>query len=302
MVSEGRLRILLEDLGSRFTRDDIPKIREALMALCYVMDIPVSYINPSNGYHPVVVFKKRFGRVQKEAPVSIADLKILNRYNMPGWRHEVEFWLDNDVVLHEPVAGIEALLIGDPRQLNRLGDTIRRLVQYMTFRPRKLVLFYNTIYMDFGAGRYVQINLRGSDIELRLINMKLSEAAGYLGKAVAHMDSVFGNKNVEFYQLLFAYSTETRSAFDWFFHRYIYPRLNPEQREFLEEMQDYRNFLSLLYTHVNRLNKDRIGDEVGIRVVRRANPRRPLEIGLVFTNRGIEVRRYAGNVQINFMV
>ncbi len=302
MVSEERLRVLLEDLGARFTRDDIPKIREALMALRYVMEIPVSYINPSNGYHPVVVFKKRFGRVQKEVPVSILDLKTLNRYNMPGWRHEVEFWLDNDVVLREPVAGIEALMIGDPRQLNRLGDTIRRLVQYMTLRPRKLVLFYSTIYMDFGSERYVQINLRGSDIELRLINMKLSEAASYLGKAVAHMDSAFGNKNVEFYKLLFAYSTETRSAFDWFFHRYIYPRLNPEQREFLEEMQDYRNFLSLLYTHVNRLNKDRIGDEVGIRVVRRANPRRPLEIGLVFTNRGIEVRRYAGNIQISFMV
>lgn len=302
MVAQNRFGALLEDLGSRFTKDDIPKIEKVLLALRRVSELPVSYINPSTGYHPVVVLKKRFGRVVKEVPVSIVDLKILNRYNMPGWRREVVFWLNNDVVLNEAVAGIEALLIGDPRELNRLGDAIRRIVQYIRVRPRSLVLFYNTIYMDFGSNRYIQLTLRGSDLELRLINLKLSEGASYLGKAVEYMDSIFGNKNVEFYKLLFAYATETRSSFDWFFHRYIYPKMNPEQREFLQEMQDYRNFLTLLYGHVNRLNKDRIGDEVGIRIVRRANPKRPLEIGLVFTNRGIEVRRYANNVQIGFMV
>jgi hypothetical protein len=302
MISEERLRVLLEDLASRFTRDDVGKIRDVLIALKQVSEIPVSYINPSTGYHPVVVLKKRFGRIQKEVPVSIADFKILNRYNMPGWRREVEFWLDNDVVVNDSVMGIETLMIGDPRQLNRLSDVLRRILQYMRVRPRKLVLFYNTIYMDFGSGRYLQILLRGSDIEVRLINMKTSDAVSYLGKAIEHMDSSFWNKNVEFYKLLFAYATETRGSFDWFFHRYIYPQLNPEQREFLEEMQDYRNFLRLLYGYINRLNKDRIGEEVGIRVIRRANPKRPLEIGIVFTNRGIDVRRYANSVQISFLV
>ncbi|NJE61085.1 hypothetical protein [Thermococcus sp. 21S7] len=302
MVSEERLRILLEDLGSRFTREDIPQIRNALLALRAVADIPVSRINPSNGYHPVVVFKKRFGRIQKEVPVSITELKILNRYNMPGWRREVNFWLDNDVAVMDTINGIETLMIGDPRGLNRLGDIIRRLLQYMRFRPRKLVLFYNTIYMDFGANRYVELLIKGSDVEVRLINMKVGEAVNYFGKAMEHIDSAFGNKNLEFYRLLFAYATETRSSFDWFFHRYVYPGLNPEQKEFFEEMQDYRNFLTLLYSHVSRLNKDRIGNEVGIRVIRRANPKRPLEIGIVFTNRGIEIRRYANNVQISFMV
>ncbi|WP_297063498.1 hypothetical protein [Thermococcus sp.] len=297
-----RFEVLLQDLGSRFTKDDIPKIRDALLALRRVMEIPVSYLNPSSGYHPVVVFKKRFGRVQKEVPVSILDLKILNRYNMPGWRREVEFWLDNDVVIQENLYGMEALLVGDPRGLNRLSDIIRRLAQYMSIRPSKLVLFYNTIYMDYGGGRYIQLLLRGNDLEVRLIRMKLSEASSYLGKAIEYMDSAFGNKNIDFYKLLFAHASETYSSFDWFFHRYIYPRLNPEQREFLEEMQDYRNFLRLLYDHINRLNKDRIGDEVGIRVIRRANPKRPLEIGIAFTNRGIDVRRYVNTAQINFMV
>lgn len=299
---DSRLEILLKDLESRFSREDVPKIKDALLALRRVMEIPVSYLNPSSGYHPVVIFKKRFGRIQKEVPVSLLDLKVLNRYNMPGWRREVEFWLDNDVVVQDAVNGIEAFLIGDPRGLNRLSDVIRRLAQYMRVRPSKLVLFYNTIYMDYGNNRYIQLLLRGNDIEVRLIRTKLSEAAGYLGKAIEYMDSAFGNKNIEFYKLLFAYASETYSSFDWFFHRYLYPRLNPEQREFLEEMQDYRNFLRLLYDHINRLNKDRIGDEVGIRVIRRANPKRPLEIGIAFTNRGIEVRRYANTVQISFMV
>jgi len=297
-----RFEILLQDLESRFTKDDVPKIRDALLALRRVMEIPVSYLNPASGYHPVVIFKKRFGRVQKEVPVSILDLRILNRYNMPGWRREVEFWLDSDVVVQESLYGMEALLIGDPRGLNRLSDVIRRLAQYMTVRPSSLVLFYSTIYMDYGGGRYIQLLLRGNDLEIRLIRMKLSEAASYLGKAIEYMDSAFGNKNVDFYKLLFAHAAETYSSFDWFFHRYVYPRLNPEQREFLEEMQDYRNFLRLLYDHINRLNKDRIGDEVGIRVIRRANPKRPLEIGMAFTNRGIEVRRYANTVQISVMV
>ncbi|WP_148883638.1 hypothetical protein [Thermococcus aciditolerans] len=302
MVSEERLRILLEDLGSKFVKDDVPKIRSALLALRKVSEIPVSRLNPSTGYHPVVIFKRRFGRIQKEVPVSIVDLKVLNRYNMPGWRREIEFWLDNDVALQDSIMGIEALMIGDPRQLNRLGDVLRRILQQMNYRPRRLILFYSTIYMDFGADRYIQMDLRGGDMELTLINMKLSEASSYLGRAITGIDSSFGNKNMEFYKLLFAYATETRSSFDWFFHRYIYPRLNPEQKEFFEEMQDYRNFLTLLYSYMNRLNKDRIGTEVGIRVIRRANPKRPLEIGIVFTNRGIEIRRYANNVQISFMV
>ncbi|MDV3103428.1 hypothetical protein [Thermococcus waiotapuensis] len=116
------------------------------------------------------------------------------------------------------------------------------------------------------------------------------------------MDSTFGNKNDEFYKLLFVYSSETLGTFQWFFDRYIFPRLNPEQREFLDEMHDYRNFVSLLYSYVSRLNKDRLGSEVGIRIVRRANPNRPLEIGIAFTNRGIEVKRYPSTTTISFMV
>ncbi|WP_054841199.1 hypothetical protein [Thermococcus peptonophilus] len=301
---KSRFEVLLEDLGGRFTKDDIPKMRDAILALRQVMELPVSYLNPSSGYHPVVVFKKRFGRIVKEVPVSLLELKILNRYNMPGWRREVEFWLDNDIAVHESLLGVDAVLIGDPRTLNRIGDALRRIAQYMSVRPRKLVLFYNSVYLDYGGGRYILLTLRGgNDIELRLIRMKLSEAASYLGKAVEYMDSAFGNKNIEFYKVLFTYATSTYSTFDWFFHKYLYPNLNPEQREFFEEMQDYRNFLRLLYSYVNRLNKDRLGDSVGIRVVRRGNPHRPLEIEITFTNRGgIQVERYVRTAHISFMV
>lgn len=301
-VGRERFEILVQDLLSRFSRTDEAKIREAVLAFAKVTEIPVSYLNPSSRYHPVVVFKKRFGSIEKEARVSLVDLRILNRYNMPGWRREVEFRLDRDVVLKEMVGGIEALLIGDPSLVSRLRDSVLRILQQMSFRPRNFVMFYNHIYMDFGNNRFIHLEIRGSDLVLRLVNLNFTEASRVLGRAIPHMDSVFGNKNPEFYKLLFVYASETAGSFDWFFHRYIMPRLNPEQREFLNDMHDYRNFLRLLYTYVSRLNKDRIGDEIGIRVVRRANPNRPLEIGIAFTNRGIEVRRYPSTATISFMV
>jgi hypothetical protein len=296
-----RLERLVEDLTNRFSLADREKIKNALLAMIRVRDIPVSYLNPSSGYHPVLVFKKRFGGIEKEAKVSLIDLSILSRYNLPGWRREVEFRLDRDVVYVDKVGGIEALFVGDPRLLSRLRDALRRILQLMNFKPRSFVLFYNQIYMDFG-GKFILVELRGSDLNISLVNINLTEASRILGKAIPHMESMFGNKNMDFYKLLFVYASETLGTFQWFFDRYIYPRLNPEQREFLEEMQDYRNFVSLLYSYIARLNKDRLSDEIGIRIVRRANPNRPLEIGIAFTNRGIEVRRYTHTITVSFMV
>ncbi len=297
-----RLNRLVMDLTHRFSREDERKIRDALLALRRVMEIPVSYLNPSSRYHPVVVFKRRFGSVEKEAMVSLVNLNVLNRYNMPGWRRSVEFRLDRDVVFIEHVGGVETLFIGEPGTLSRLRDALRRILEQMSFRPRSFVLFYNHIYMDFGNNRFINLELRGSDLTIRLVNLKPSEASRLLGKAIPYMDSTFGNKNADFYKLLFIYASETAGTFDWFFHRYVMPRLNPEQRSFLEDMHDYRNFIQLLYTHVSRINKDRLGDEVGIRVVRRSNPNRPLEIGIAFTNRGILIRRYPNTVTLSFMV
>lgn len=296
-----RLERAVEDLAHRFSQEDKDKIRKALIGMLKVRDIPVSYINPSSGYHPVVVFKKAFGGIEKEAKVSLVDFSILTRYNLPGWRREVEFRLDRDVVYVDRVGGVETLFIGNPRGLSRIRDTLLRILPQMPSRPRSFILFFNQIYMDFG-GRFILIELRGSDLVLRLVNMNFTEASRILGRAIPYMDSIFGNKNIDFYKLLFVYASETMGTFQWFFDRYVYPRLNPEQREFLEEMQDYRNFVSLLYTHVSRLNKDRLGDEIGIRVIRRANPNRPLEIGIAFTNRGIEVRRYPHTITLSFMV
>ncbi|ASJ02554.1 hypothetical protein A3L09_04425 [Thermococcus profundus] len=301
-LSRERFEVLIRDLTSRFSQADEKKIREVLPAFARVTEIPVSYLNPSSRYHPVLILKKRFGNLEKDVRVSLVDFRILNKYNMPGWRREVEFRLDRDVVLRERVGGVEALLIGDPSLVSRMRDAVVRILQQMNFRPRNFVMFYNQIYMDFGNNRFIHIEILGSDLRLRLVNLKFTDASRILGKAIPYMDSVFGNKNPEFYKLLFVYASETTGSFDWFFHRYIMPRLNPEQREFLNEMHDYHNFLRLLYTYVARLNKDRLGDEVGIRVVRRANPNRPLEIGIAFTNRGIEVKRYPSTTTISFMV
>lgn len=302
MITRERFEMLIEDLVGRFSQADERKIRDALAAFIKVTEIPVSYLNPSSRYHPVVVFKKRFGNLEKSAMVSLLDFRLLNRYNMPGWRREVEFRLDRDVVLRERVGGIEAVLIGDPSRLARLRDVIIRVLQQMSTRPRNFVMFYDHVYMDFGNNRFIHLEIKGSDVFVRLVNLKFTEASRLLGKAIPYMDSVFGNKNIDFYKLLFVYSSETAGTFDWFFHRYVMPRLNPEQREFLNDMQDYHNFVRLLYSYVSRLNKDRLSDEVGIRVARRANPHRPLEIGIAFTNRGIEVKRYPGTITISFMV
>ncbi|EEB74130.1 hypothetical protein [Thermococcus sp. AM4] len=301
-VTRERFEMLVRDLVGRFSQADERKIREALDAFVKVTEIPVSYLNPASSYHPVVVFKKRFGNLEKSAMVSLLEFRILNRYNMPGWRREVEFRLDRDVVLRERVGGIEAVLIGDPTRLARLRDVMMRILQQMSTRPRNFVMFYSHVYMDFGNNRFIHLEMKGSDVFVRLVNLNFTEASRLLGKAIPYMDSVFGNKNIDFYKLLFVYSSETAGTFDWFFHRYVMPRLNPEQREFLNDMHDYRNFIRLLYSYVARLNKDRLGDEIGIRVARRANPNRPLEIGIAFTNRGIEVKRYPGTVTISFMV
>jgi len=301
-VTRERFEMLVKDLVSRFSQSDERKIRDALAAFLKVTEIPVSYLNPASRYHPVVVFKKRFGGIEKSVMVSLLEFRILNRYNMPGWRREVEFRLDRDVVLRERVGNVEAVLIGDPSRLVRLRDVVVRVLQQMNARPTNFVMFYDHVYMDFGNNRFIHLEIRGSDIVVRLVNLNFTEASRLLGKAIPYLDSVFGNKNIDFYKLLFVYSSETAGTFDWFFHRYIMPRLNPEQREFLNDMQDYRNFIRLLYSYVSRLNKDRLGDEIGIQVRRRANPNRPLEIGIAFTNRGIDVRRYPGTITISFMV
>ncbi|ASJ00469.1 hypothetical protein [Thermococcus gorgonarius] len=297
----GRLERLVEDLTQRFSQQDREKIKKALIAMIKVRDIPVSPLNPASGYHPVLVLKKRFGGLEKEVKVSLVDLSVLTKYNLPGWRREVEFVLDREVVYVDLVGGVETLFIGEPHLLARIEGSLAKILQQMTYKPRESVLFYNQIYMDFG-GRYILLELRGSDLRLNLVNLNLSEASRILGRAIPYMDSVFGNKNEEFYKLLFVYSSETLGTFQWFFDQYVYPYLNPEQREFLEEMHDYRNFVSLLYSYVSRLNKDRLENEIGIRVVRRANPNRPLEIGIAFANRGIEVRRYPSTTTISFMV
>ncbi|WP_010477662.1 hypothetical protein [Thermococcus zilligii] len=296
-----KLERLVEDLTHRFSQRDREEIRKAITAMIKVRDIPVSPLNPAGGYHPVLVLKKRFGGLEKEVRVSLVDLSVLTKYNLPGWRREVVFFLDRDVVYVDLIGGVETLFIGEPHLLAQIRDSLARILQQMRYKPREFVLFYDQIYMDFG-GKYIFLELRGSDLRLNLVNLNLSEASRILGEAIPYMDSAFGNKNDEFYKLLFVYSSETSGTFQWFFDRYIFPRLNPEQREFLDEMHDYRNFVSLLYSYVSRLNKDRLGSEIGIRIIRRANPNRPLEIGIAFTNRGIEVKRYPGTTTISFMV
>ncbi|NJE09134.1 hypothetical protein E3E31_11480 [Thermococcus sp. M39] len=301
-INDRKLQILLEDLSYRFSKDDIPKIRKAIEALKKATEIPVSPLNPSSGYHPIVIFRKRFGRYEKEAPVSLLDLNILTKYNLPAWRRAIVFHVDDDTVEYSKIMNIETILIGNPRRLSRLKNILLRILEYTFQKPRRLILLYDDIYMDFGNNRYIYMQIRGGDMRIQTINMNLSIASKLLGRSILHIDSSFGNKNREFYRLLFVYSLETRGSFETFFMRYIFPRLNPEQREFLEEMHDYRNFITLLYSELSRINKDRISDEVGIRINRRANPKRPLEIGIVFTDHGIEVRRYIHTLTVSLLV
>ncbi|ALM74636.1 hypothetical protein [Thermococcus barophilus] len=300
-INDRKLEVLIKDLSYRFSRDDAPKIEKALRALRKAAEIPMSVLNPSSGYHPVVIFKKRFGRYEKEAIVSLIDLRILNKYSMPAWRRAITFHLDDDVVEYSTILGIESVIIGNPRRISRLKSILLRVLEQMSQKPKKLVLLYDDIYMDFGNNRYIHIRIRGGDLNIR-VGMNPSIASKLLGRAILHIDSAFGNKNREFYKLLFVYSLETRGSFETFFMRYIFPKLNPEQREFLEEMHDYRNFITLLYSELSRINKDRLGDEVGIRINRRANPKRPLEIGILFTDHGIEVRRYINTTTISLLV
>ncbi|WP_457752560.1 hypothetical protein [Thermococcus sp.] len=300
-MNSRRFQVLIEDLAYRFSRDDIPKIKSALEALKKASEIPISILNPSSGYHPVVIFKKRFGRYEKEAAVSLMDFKILTKYNTPAWKRAVTFHLDDDIIEHSKIGGIETVLIGNPRRLQRLRGILTRIIEQVNQKPKRLVLLYDDIYMDFGNNRYVHIRIRGGDIRVET-NMKLNTASKILGKAIVHIDSAFGNKNREFYKLLFAYSLGTRGSFETFFMKYLFPKFNPEQREFLEEMYDYRNFITLLYRELSRISVDRIGDEVGIRINRRANPKRPLEIGILFTDHGIEVRRYINTVTVSLLV
>ncbi|MDV3103429.1 hypothetical protein [Thermococcus waiotapuensis] len=83
--------------------------------------------------------------------MSLVDLSVLTKYNLPGWRREVVFFLDRDVVYVDMVGGVETLFIGEPHLLAQIRDSLARILQQMRYKPREFVLFYDQIYMDFGG-------------------------------------------------------------------------------------------------------------------------------------------------------
>ena len=286
-----REEILLKDLIYHFPKKYEEKIKSALKVCKEVIDIPISSLNPSTGYHPILVFRKTYGSMKKEIPVSLLEFKILNRYNMPAWKKTITFDLDSDDVGKYNFRNTHIIFIGDSKKSEDLKKVLHEIVERMDRKPKRIAFFYDEVYLECEGNRYIHLKISGRELQTKLENIEPTTATKTFGRALLYIESTFSGKNKEFYKLLFIYSLESRASFESFFMRYVFPHLNPEQRDFLEEMYDYRNFITLLYDNLSRVNKDRIRDEIGIRINRRAPHHRPLDIGIVFTDRGIKVRR-----------
>ncbi|WP_288071863.1 hypothetical protein [Pyrococcus sp.] len=230
------------------------------------------------------------------------DFSILNKNNIPPWNRIFDFHLDTNYIEETSIQGIETILIGDREAIRRALYLLDNLIPTILRKPRKIYTFFNEIYLKYGENQFIGLKIMGSMLTFRSHGIPLSQLPKILGRGIFVLNSLFYSKNAEFYRLLFVTSLETFGYFYEFFMKHIYPKLPLEHREFLEEMHDYKNFLQLLYFHLSRMSVDKIRDEVGILIRRRSRPDRPIELGIIFRDRGIEVRDRISTAHIDLLV
>jgi len=290
-----REEMLVKDLVYHFPQEYEEKIKSVIKISREIINIPISPFNPSKGHHPVLVFRKYFGSVKKEVPVSILELKTLNRYNMPPWKKTIIFDLDTDTAGEYTFNNTRIMYIGNSRSIEYITKKLQEILKLMRKPPIGVTICYEDIYLEHEGSKFIKLEIHGGEFR---IESKISEykvLTRIFGRALPYIESTFRSKNKEFYKLLFIYSLENRLDFESFFMRYVYPKLNPEQKEFLDEMHDYRNFITLLYDNLIRVNMDTFQDEISVRINRRVPHARPLDIAIRFTDRGIQVEREASN-------
>jgi len=294
--------MLVKDLRYHFPQEYEEKIRSAIKIFKDIIKVPISPFNPSKGYHPVLIFRKYFGTVKKEVPISILELKTLNKYNMPPWKRTIVFDLDSDTAGSYTFNDVHIMYIGNSRSIEDTTKKLQEILKLARKTPLRVMICYESIYIEYENNKFIKIEIKGGEFIIEPGAAEYGVLIRMFGRALPYIESTFRSKNKEFYKLLFVYSLESRLDFESFFMRYVYPKLNPEQKEFLEEMHDYRNFITLLYDNLKRLNKNTFQDEVSVRINRRAPHTRPLDIVIKFTGSGIQVEREASNPTVTIYV
>lgn len=298
---DSKMERLFTDIVYYFGEEDRGRVGEIINAFLKLKEHPLSPINPKRGRHAVLVLIKRFGNVERRVAVSLEELKTLSRYSYPPYAVEIQFQMGRDRVYSGSIGGSETVFIGEPRMLERVERFTGEVLRNARLKPREIVVFRNQAYLTFPGARYVSFDFTDG-IALAFSNVSERDLVDIFDDAILRIDEVFSRKNKAMYKLIFLTALQRLGTFERFFYRYIRPRMTPEQVQFLEEMHSERNFITLLHSNLVRVSFQVVPEEIGILVRRRAVPYRPLEIGIVFGEGGIEVSGRASNVLVDFMV
>ncbi|WP_048148464.1 hypothetical protein [Palaeococcus ferrophilus] len=296
-----KMERLLDDVAYYFGEEDRGRVAEIINAFLKLREHPLSPINPGRGRHAVLILIKRFGNVERRVAVSLEELKTLSRYSYPPYAVEIPFHVGRDTVYSGSIGGSETVFIGEPRMLERVERFTGEVLRNALLRPREIIVFRNQAYLTFPGARYVSFDFTDG-IALAFSNVSEMDLVEIFDDAILRVDELFSRKNKAMYKLIFLTALQRLGAFERFFHRYVRPHMTPEQVDFLNEMHSERNFLTLLHSNLIRVGFQTVPDEIGILVRRRAVPYRPLEIGIIFGEGGIEVSGRASNVLVDFMV